>query len=55
MKRSSGFVISDQYRDFVGKKLSVKKTEVLDFLMAYESYLRKRRYEPTGKHGHSLR
>jgi hypothetical protein len=36
--------------------------EVLDFLMGYESYLRKRgisvlsrRYKPTGKHRHLLR
>jgi hypothetical protein len=36
--------------------------EMLDFLMGYESYLRKRRisvssrrYKPTGKHRHSLR
>jgi hypothetical protein len=39
-----------------------KKIQVLDFLMGYESYLRKRRisvssrrYKSTGKHRHLLR
>jgi hypothetical protein len=42
--------------------VGVALIEVLDFLMGYESYLRKRRisvssrrYKPTGKHPHSLR
>jgi hypothetical protein len=43
-----------------GKLITV--VDVLDFLMGYESYLRKlrisvsrRRFKPTGKHCHSLR
>jgi hypothetical protein len=43
-------------------KVSAVYVEVLDFLMGYESYLRKRRisvssrrYKPTEKHRHSLR
>jgi hypothetical protein len=49
------------YKDTKLIREECSKVEVLDFVMGYESYLRKRRisvsssYKPTGKHRHLLR
>jgi hypothetical protein len=51
--------LHDAAKDILQGRCEV--VEMLDFLMGYESYLRKRqisvsswRYKPTGKHRHSL-